>query len=198
MKKDRLKQQIDFLIEVDKLKNVFRQSFITSNDRNENDAEHSWHMAMFITILEEYAPEDTNILKVIKMALIHDLVEIYAGDTFLYSDTSNDEKLLKETESAEKIFSILPDDQKQEFLSLWEEFEEKNTNESKFCATIDRVQPILLNYLTEGGTWKKYNVCKSQVLDKGFAIFEYANPEIKNYILEIIEDSVKKGYLINK
>lgn len=192
----RLKKQMDFLIEIDKLKNVFRQSFIASNDRNENDAEHSWHMAMFITILEEYAPQNTDILKVIKMALIHDLVEIYAGDTFLYSDTTNEDKIQKEAEAAEKIFSLLPTEQKIEFIRLWEEFEDKNTNEARFCATIDRIQPILLNYLTEGGTWKKYSVRKEQVLSKGFAIFEYADPKLKEYILDIIEESVEKGYLI--
>lgn len=193
---DKLKKQMAFLIEIDKLKNIFRQSLISDKSRNENDAEHSWHMAMYATILEEYAPKGTDILKVIKMALVHDIIEIYAGDTFLYDEEMTKSKEKREKEAAEKIYSILPDKQCKEIKALWEEFEQKQTNEAIFCATIDRIQPIILNYLTEGGTWKKHNVKKDMVLKKGYLIFEYADERLKKYVLDIIDESVEKGYLL--
>lgn len=193
---ERLKRQMNFLIEIDKVKNIFRQSLISDKSRNENDAEHSWHMAMYALILEEYAPKGTDILKVIKMALIHDIVEIYAGDTFLYDEEFTKSKEKREKEAAEKIYSLLPDEQGREIKSLWEEFEKKQTKEAIFCSTIDRVQPIILNYLTEGGTWKKHNVKKDMVLKKGYLIFEKADERLKQYVLNIIDESVKLGYLL--
>ncbi len=193
---ERLKKQMEFLIEIDKLKNIFRQSLIADKSRNENDAEHSWHMAMYAIILEEYAPKDTDILKVIKMALIHDIIEIYAGDTFLYDEEMIKSKEKREKEAAEKIYSILPKEQGEEIKSLWLEFEQKQTNEAIFCATLDRIQPIILNYLTQGGTWKKYNIKKEMVLKKGYLIFERADERIKKFILDIINESVEKGYLL--
>lgn len=193
---EKLKKQISFLIEIDKLKNVFRQSLISDKSRNENDAEHSWHMAMYATILEEYAPKGTNILKVIKMALVHDIIEIYAGDTFLYDEEMTKSKEKREKEAAEKVYSILPSEQGKEIKSLWEEFEQKKTNEAIFCATLDRIQPIILNYLTEGGTWKKHNVTKEMVLKKGYLIFENADERLKKFVLNIINESVEKGYLL--
>ncbi len=193
---EKLKKQMSFLIEIDKLKNIFRQSLISDKSRNENDAEHSWHMAMYATILEEYAPKGTNILKVIKMALVHDIIEIYAGDTFLYDEEMTKSKEKREKEAAEKIYSILPSEQGKEIKSLWEEFEQNKTNEAIFCATLDRIQPIILNYLTEGGTWKKHNVTKEMVLKKGYLIFENADERLKKFILNIINESVEKGYLL--
>lgn len=193
---ERLKKQMEFLIEIDKLKNIFRQSLIADKSRNENDAEHSWHMAMYAIILEEYAPKDTDILKVIKMALIHDIIEIYAGDTFLYDEEMIKSKEKREKEAAEKIYSILPKEQGEEIKSLWLEFEQKQTNKAIFCATLDRIQPIILNYLTQGGTWKKYNIKKEMVLKKGYLIFERADERIKKFILDIINESVEKGYLL--
>ena len=193
---ERLKKQMEFLIEIDKLKNIFRQSLIADKSRNENDAEHSWHMAMYAIILEEYAPKDTDILKVIKMALIHDIIEIYAGDTFLYDEEMIKSKEKREKEAAEKIYSILPKEQGEEIKSLWLEFDQKQTNEAIFCATLDRIQPIILNYLTQGGTWKKYNIKKEMVLKKGYLIFERADERIKKFILDIINESVEKGYLL--
>ncbi|WP_317366416.1 HD domain-containing protein [uncultured Tyzzerella sp.] len=193
---ENLKKQMNFLIEIDKLKNVFRQTLISDKSRNENDAEHSWHMAMYAVILEKYAPKGTDILKVIKMALIHDIIEIYAGDTFLYDEELTKSKEKREKEAAKKIYSILPDKQGKEIKALWEEFEEKQTKEAIFCATIDRIQPIILNYLTQGGTWKKHNVKKDMVLKKGYLIFEKADERLKQYVLEIIEESVKLGYLL--
>ena len=192
----KLKKQMSFLIGIDKLKKIFRQSLISDKSRNENDAEHSWHMAMYATILEEYAPKGTNILKVIKMALVHDIIEIYAGDTFLYDEEMTKSKEKREKEAAEKIYSILPSEQGKEIKSLWEEFEQNKTNEAIFCATLDRIQPIILNYLTEGGTWKKHNVTKEMVLKKGYLIFENADERLKKFILNIINESVEKAYLL--
>lgn len=193
---EKLKKQMNFLIEIDKLKNIFRQSLISDKSRNENDAEHSWHLAMYATILEEYAPKGTDISKVVKMALIHDIIEIYAGDTFLYDEELTKSKEKREKAAAEKIYAILPEQQGKEIKALWEEFEEKKTKEAVFCATIDRIQPIILNYLTEGGTWKKHNVKKDMVLKKGYLIFEMADERLKQYVLDIIDESVKRGYLL--
>lgn len=193
---EKIKKQMSFLIEIDKLKNIFRQSLISDKSRNENDAEHSWHMAMYAIILEEYAPKDTDILKVIKMTLIHDIIEIYAGDTFLYDEEMTKSKEKREKEAAEMIYSLLPSTQCNEIKSLWEEFEKKQTKEAIFCATLDRIQPIILNYLTEGGTWKKHNVKKQMVLEKGYLIFEKADEKLKQYVLNIIDESVERGYLL--
>lgn len=193
---EKLKKQMEFLMEIDKLKNIFRQTLIADKSRNENDAEHSWHMAMYATILEEYAPENTDILKVIKMALVHDIIEIYAGDTFLYDEEMTKSKEKREKEAAEKIYSILPTEQGKEIKSLWEEFEQKQTKEAIFCATLDRIQPIILNYLTQGSTWKKHNVKREMVLNKGYLIFEKADERLKQFVLDIINESVEKGYLL--
>ncbi|MDE6357851.1 MAG: HD domain-containing protein [Eubacteriales bacterium] len=193
---DKLKKQMEFLIEIDKLKNIFRRSFISDKSRRENDAEHSWHMAMYAIILEEYAPKGIDILKVIKMALVHDLIEIYAGDTFLFDEEMIKSKQKREKEAAEKIYSMLPDEQCMEIKALWEEFEEKQSNEAIFCATLDGIQPIMLNYLTEGGTWKEYNIKKDMVLKKGYLVFEKSHPIIKEFMLNILEESVQKGYLL--
>lgn len=193
---DKLKKQMEFLIEIDKLKNIFRRSFISDKSRRENDAEHSWHMAMYAIILEEYAPKGIDILKIIKMALVHDLIEIYAGDTFLFDEEMIKSKQKREKEAAEKIYSMLPDEQCMEIKALWEEFEEKQTNEAIFCATLDGIQPIMLNYLTEGGTWKEYNIKKDMVLKKGYLVFEKSHPIIKEFMLNILEESVQKGYLL--
>lgn len=193
---DKFKKQMEFLIEIDKLKNILRQSLISDMSRNENDAEHSWHMAMMCVILEEYTEEGTDILKVIKMALIHDVVEIYAGDTFLYDEENTKSKQKREIDACEKIYSILPKEQCNYFKALWNEFEEKQTKEAIFCSILDRVQPILLNYLTKGGTWKKHKISKDMVLKKGYIIFEKSHPQIKEFILNILEESVQKGYLL--
>ena len=146
---DRLQQQIAFLLEVDKLKQIFRQTYLLDETRKENDAEHSWHFAMFALILAEYAPEPVDILKVIKMALVHDLVEIDAGDTFLYDEAGNADKAEREAKAADRIFALLPEEQGGELRTLWEEFEEKKTPEAKFAGAMDRFQPFLHNCNTQ-------------------------------------------------
>ena len=185
-----------FIIEIDKLKSVFRQSLLTDGSRHENDAEHSWHLCMLAITLEEYAWKGTDILKCIKMLLIHDIVEIYAGDTYLYDEEGNKDKEEREKKSAEKIYGILDDIQKKEFMDLWIEFDNGKTKEAIFANILDRVQPIMLNYLTEGKMWIKNKISREQVLDKAWRVFEFAHTDISLYIMRIIEESVDKGYLL--
>ena len=144
---------MDFLIEINKLKSIFRQSLLPEDGRNENDAEHSWHICMYAIILAEYAPSDIDMLKCIKMLLIHDLVEIYAGDTYLYDDKGNEDKEIRENNAAEKLYSMI-EEQGEELRDLWLEFDRCESEEAIFANTLDRIQPLLLNYLTEGKLWK--------------------------------------------
>lgn len=192
---ERLSQQMEFLIEVDKLKEIFRQSLLADSSRHENDAEHSWHMAMMAIILKEYAPEGTDILHSIKMMLIHDLVEIYAGDTYLYDEKGNADKDEREKLAADKIFGLLPKEQGEEIKALWYEFEACETKESGFANTLDRLQPVLLNYLTKGVMWQKHGVSSDMVIKKGYRLMENADEKIKAYYLKLINESVEKGYL---
>lgn len=189
-------RQMDFIIEIDKLKNVFRQSLLSDGSRHENDAEHSWHLCMLAMTLSEYAEEGTDILKCVKMMLIHDIVEIYAGDTYLYDEEGMKDKAEREMKSAEKIYGILEEEQKKEFMNLWIEFDEGETKEAIFANILDRVQPIMLNYLTKGKMWIKNGICKKQVVDKGWRIFQLAHPDIAEYMMKIIDESVEKGYLL--
>lgn len=192
--KDRLKKQIEFIIEVDKLKNIMRQSYIADGSRNENDSEHSWHLALMAFILSEYANETIDVLKVIKMVLIHDLVEIDAGDTYAYDDKGNEDKYERECKAADRIFNILPKDQAIEIRNLWDEFEERNTSEAKYAAALDRVQPIILNYITNGKAWIDHGIYKEQVIKRNIHTGE-GSEVIWDYIMSIIESAVKKGYL---
>ena len=187
---------MNFIIEIDKLKSVFRQSLLSDGSRHENDAEHSWHLCMLAITLEEYAEAGTDILKCIKMALIHDIVEIYAGDTYLYDEEGNKDKAEREMKSAEKIYGLLAENQKKEFFDLWLEFDAGKTKEAVFANILDRVQPILLNYLTKGKMWLKNNIRKEQVLNKSWRVFKEAHPDISEYMMRIINESVEKGYLL--
>ncbi|HHU78015.1 MAG TPA: HD domain-containing protein [Clostridiales bacterium] len=192
---DRLGQQIRFIVEIDKLKQVFRQSALIGDRRKENDAEHSWHLAAMAMLLTEYVKEEgVNLLRVIKMLLIHDLVEIDAGDTFAYDEKGNEDKEEREMQAAERIFSLLPSDQADEVWRLWREFEEKETPEARYAASIDRLQPLLLNYHTEGYTWKMPGVNREKVYER-MAVIKESMPRVWEAVEEIIEDSVKKGYL---
>ena len=140
----RLEKQIQFIKEIDKLKQIFRQNIVIGTERNENDAEHSWHLAMMVILFSEYSTDkDIDILKVVKMVLIHDLVEIDAGDTFCYDEKGYEDKEEREQKAAQKLFSLLPSDQAKEILDLWNEFEQLNTPESRFAAGIDRFQPLI-------------------------------------------------------
>jgi putative hydrolase of HD superfamily len=192
---DRLSRQIDFLVLADRLKDIFRQTVNTKTRRQENDAEHSWHLALMSLILYEYLDEKgVNLLKVMKMLLIHDLVEIFAGDTFCYDVEGVKGQLKRENGAAEKMFPILPSDQAKELRALWDEFVEMKTPEARYAAALDRLQPLLLNYNTEGHAWKKHGIRKPQVLERNKHI-EKASKRLWTYARGLIDSSVEKGYL---
>lgn len=188
-------QQINFIIEIDKLKSIWRQTTLIDGSRRENDAEHSWHLAVMTMLLSEYAnKKDIDVLRVMKMVIIHDLVEIDAGDTFAYDQEGYKDKEKREEEAANRIFSILPKDQYKEIYHLWREFEEGHTPEARFAAALDRVQPLLHNYYTEGGTWKQHNVTLDQVT-KRFEPIKEGSEVLGKLVEEIINESVAKGYI---
>ena len=187
---ERLKKQMEFIIEVDKLKDIIRQTNLTNGERKENDAEHSWHLALMAVFLSEYAKEPVDVLQVIKMVLIHDLVEIDAGDTYLYDEAGNGTKAAREQKAAERIFNILPGDQAEELFQLWQEFEDRKTPESKFANTLDRIQPVLLNDATEGRAWREHDVCIDQIMSKN----EYTSQGsdvLWAYIQEVFEKNIE-------
>lgn len=168
----RLRQQIEFIAEIDRLKNIVRRNTLIDRSRRENSAEHSWHISMLAIVLAEYANEPVDVLHCVKMLLIHDLVEIDAGDTFCYDETGQLDKEAREQAAADRLFAILPDDQARELRALWDEFEAAETPESKFANALDRVQPVLLNYRSGGGTWKEFNVSLEQIMQRNRPIAE--------------------------
>ena len=190
---ERLKKQIDFLIEIDKLKGILRQSLVLNGTRRENDTEHSWHMATSAFILREYFKKDIDMAKVIKMVLIHDVVEILAGDTPAYSNYSAEEKYQKEVASAKETFGILPEDQKKEYIDLWNEFEDMETDESKFANACDRFQGFIQNVTSDAHTWRKFSPKKSRILKRMRPIIEYI-PEVYNgYIKDYLQKYIDLG-----
>lgn len=195
---ERLKMQFQFLVEIDKLKLIKRQTrLLCDKSRQENDAEHSWHLALYVMILSEYSNnQNLDWLKVIKLVLIHDLVEIYAGDVFVYDQTMREGKKERELQAAKQLFSILPSDQHQEIHSLWEEFENRATPESKFAAVVDRLQPFLHNYFSDGGTWLQAAVTKSKESQVMSVIGENSN-ELGEFIKMAIEEAVLDGRLLS-
>ncbi len=197
MEKNRLEQQLEFCLEIDKEKQIQRQTYLADGSRKENDAEHAWHMAVMTLLLSEYANEQIDVLKTIAMLLIHDLVEIDAGDTYAYDETANATKSEREQAAAQRLFGILPEDQKKWFRNLWEEFEAWDTPEAKFAHTMDHIQPIMLNAASDGKSWVEHGVHLEQILKRNArtaegsaAIWEYAQ---KNYL----EPNVKNGRIIN-
>lgn len=195
MDNKRLLKQIEFIVEIDKIKQVFRQNVVIGTSRNENDAEHSWHLAIMAILLSEYAvAKEIDVLRVVKMVLIHDLVEIDAGDTFCYDEKANEDKEQREQIAAQRLFNILPSDQAKEICELWCEFEELNTPEARFAVCLDRLQPLILNYNTNGHTWKKPGVISTKVLKRNEPLQENT-PLLWEYVKEAIEDSIEKGYL---
>lgn len=190
---ERFEKQLGFLKEIDGMKNILRQTMLVDYSRRENDAEHSWHFAVTAMILEEYAEEKIDLLRVLKMALIHDLVELDAGDTFAYDKTGNQDKKARETVAAERIFGLLPDEQGQEYRSLWEEFDAMQTKDAMYAACIDRIQPFINNYFTRGHTWRKGHVKPEQVYERMKPICT-AMPKLWDFVTFVIEDSIRKGY----
>lgn len=195
MDEKRFKQQMKFLVEADKMKTIMRQTLLIDKSRQENDAEHSWHFALMAMVLFEYAySPKVDMLRVLKMALIHDLVEIYAGDTFAYDDVGYEDKLKREEEAADKLFGLLPDDQGKEYRELWEEFDEMQTPDAIYASAIDRLQPLVNNYLTDGHTWSFPGVDSSKVYKRASKIKE-ALPELWGFVDHMLQDSIKRGLL---
>ncbi|CDM67530.1 HD domain family protein [Clostridium bornimense] len=192
---DRLKKQLDFMIEIDKVKEIIRMTYIASGNRRENDAEHSWHLAVMTFLFSEYIDDDVDITKVMKMVLIHDLVEIYAGDTFAFDEKGYEDKEERERNAAEKLFSILPEDQYKEFKGLWEEFEECQTKEAKYGAMLDRLQPLVLNYVVGGGSWKDNNISAEQVYKRNEITLKEGPEEFKEIINFVVNECLEKGYI---
>ena len=188
----RLLKDMEFIIELDKMKSILRQTSLINEDRREDDAQHSWHISVM-----EYSNEKVDVLKVIKMLLTHDLVEIYAGDTFCYDKAGNSDKREREVVAAEKIFGILDEGKGKELRALWDEFEEMKTPEALFAASMDRLQPMLNNYHNSGGTWKKFDVEKSEIY-KRIGPVKDSSDELWNYVEFMLEDAFNKGFINRK
>lgn len=195
MKKlSRLLMQMEFIKEIDKLKYIQRKTKLFNSERHENDAEHSWHLAMMVIVLAEYSNEPIDILKVLKMVLLHDIVEIDAGDTFLYDTTKNHSNTDEELIAAHRIFGLLPEDMTKDFTDTWIEFEEGETNEAKFAKAMDRLEPILQNISNQGGTWTEFNVSFETVYQK-IAGIKNGSVFLWDHVEEIIEDFRKNTSL---
>lgn len=194
MASERLLKDIEFIVELDKMKSILRQTTLIDKSRRENDAEHSWHISVMAMVLSEYANEEVDLFKVIKMLLVHDLVEIYAGDTFCYDKKGNSDKKERELKAADKIFGMLSEDKAIEMRELWDEFEEMKTKEALFAASMDRLQPIFSNYFSGGGTWTKFGITKAEV-HKRVAPLEKSSTELWEFTLKLIDDAVDRGYI---
>ena len=191
---ERMDRQINFILELDKEKNILRQTHLTGHGRRENDAEHSWHLAVMAYLLKEYANEPIDIARVMIMCLIHDAVEIDAGDTYAYDKEGLSTQKEREAKAADRIFGILPADQRDEFRGIFEEFEANETPEARFAHAMDNFQPLLLNNSNNGGDWKEHDVCLEQVLGRQNKT-KLGSEEIFARTMEILEDNVKKGTL---
>lgn len=196
MDKERLKKQFAFFQEIDKEKEIFRQTYLADASRKENDAEHAWHMAIMTVILSEYANEEIDVLKTVTMLLIHDIVEIDAGDTYAYDPEGKKTQKERERKAADRIFHLLPDDQADKMYELWEEFEAQQTPEAKFARTMDNIQPMMLNDASNGLSWDEHQVKLSQILkrnertaDGSEQIWEYAKEEF-------LQKNIQAGHII--
>jgi putative hydrolase of HD superfamily len=196
---EELNKQLDFVIELDRLKGVYRQALLKSDDnRFENSAEHSWHITLTAQILHEYAVEKVNITRVMSMLLIHDIVEIDAGDMFAFSDQKNHtEQAEKEVAAATRIFGLLPEKQFQHYKKLWLEFENDESVDARFAKAMDRILPLLQNMRNEGGSWARHDVSKSQVINRNNHL-EGLAPQLWSYVCEQIDVAVAKGWLRNE
>lgn len=191
---DRLEQQLQFIVEIDKVKNIFRQTYLADGNRKENDAEHSWHIALMAYLLQEYAEEPVDVPKVMLMVLIHDLVEIDAGDTYAYDTVGAKTKRERELRAAERIFGILPEDQGRYLRSLWDEFEEYETPDAKYAHLLDNFQPLLLNDAGGGKSWKEHEVKKSQIYRRNEKIPEISG-EVWKKMQQIIQKHIELGHV---
>lgn len=194
---DKLLRQISFIKEIDKLKYIQRKTKLLNSDRHENDAEHSWHLAIMTIVLAEHSDKPIDILKVVKMVLIHDIVEIDAGDTFIYDTAKSHSNTEEELLAAKRIFGLLPAEQAEEFIAIWEEFEEGNTDEAKFAKSMDRLEPLLQNTSNNGGTWAEFNVSYEKVYEKK-KIIKNGSTSVWNYAENLLNESVESGILAKR
>lgn len=191
---ERIKKQMEFSLEIDKVKNIFRQTHLSGHGRNENDAEHSWHMAVMAYVLREYANEEVDIAKVMLMCLIHDIVEIDAGDTYAYDEKNLLTQKEREDAAKERIFSILPAEQKEELIALFDEFEAYETPESKFAHVMDNLQPLMLNHSNGGSDWREHEVRSEQVY-KRQSKSKLGSEKLFEITDKMIQENIKKGNL---
>ncbi|MFM8848385.1 MAG: HD domain-containing protein [Actinomycetota bacterium] len=192
---DRLQQQLDFLMEIDRLKSVNRQTLITDRSRRENTAEHSWHLAMFAFVLAEHANEDVDLLHVLQLCLIHDIVEIDAGDTFAYDTSAYSDKDEREQRAADRLFGLLPADQHARLRALWEEYEAMETAESRFANAVDRMQPAMLNHMVgEMSTWREHGISEPQAVKRLLPIGD-GSDRLWQHTREVIAEAVRRGNL---
>jgi len=194
MNTQQLLDQITFIKEIDKVKYIQRKTKLFNSDRCENDAEHSWHLALMAIVLAEHSNEPIDVLKVVKMVLIHDIVEIDAGDVFMYDTVKNHDNTDEERLAANRIFGLLPEKQAQELIAIWEEFEVGETNEAKFARSMDRLEPLLQNTSNNGGTWKEFGVKYDKVYEKK-SVIKNGSESLWNYAEGLINESVEKGIL---
>ena len=191
---DRLNQQLKFIQEIDKLKGILRKTLLMDSSRQENTAEHSWHLVVMAVLLHEHAKEKIDILKVLKMLAVHDIVEVDAGDTFAYDEKATKDKKQREAAAAKRIFNILPPDQAKEIHDLWDEFEERKTPEARFANAIDRLQPVMHNYHTKGVSWRENNVSKDRIIKRNKSI-EDGSPILWKHAEELIKKAVEKEFI---
>jgi putative hydrolase of HD superfamily len=194
---DRLEQQLTFILEADKLKSIERRTPLVDNSRQENSAEHSWHLALAALALAEYAPAGTDVAHAIRLAIVHDLVEIDAGDTFAYDPVHHASKAERELAAAKRIFGLLPADQHTQFRQWWDEFEAQQTPASRFANVLDRLQPLLLNMQAGGGSWTTHHVARSQVLRRMHPI-QLWMPAAWPYVLDVIDRACAAGMIVDE
>lgn len=194
MEFERLLKQLEFIREIDKVKYIFRKTRLFNSPRHENDAEHSWHLAIMALLLSEHANEQVDVLKVLKMLLIHDIVEIDAGDIFLYDSVVNHTNTEAEQKAAERIFGLLPAQQATEYIAIWDEFEASETPEAKFARAMDRLEPLLQNVSNNGGTWKEFSVNYEKVIEKK-SVIKNGSETLWAFAKQLIDDSVEQGIL---
>ena len=190
----RLDQQLKFTAEIDKMTGILRRTMLVDGSRRENDAEHSWHIAVMALLFEEYANQPVDVSRAVKMCVVHDLIEIYAGDTFAYDTKGNLDKAQREQAAADKLFAMLPPEQGQEIRSLWEEFDAMQTPDAKYAACMDRLQPFLHNTLTQGHTWVGSGTCRSMV-EKRMAIIKEFMPQVYPWVEQNLDNAIQKGWL---
>ena len=194
MSDDRLQRQIRFILEIDALKGVLRRTYLPGADRPENSAEHSWHVAVMAVLLAEHANETVDVARVVRMLLIHDVVEVDAGDTYVYDTAGAEAKAEREVRAADRVFGLLPEDQGRELRALWEEFEEGRTAEARFAAALDRLMPVLHNVHTGGRSWREHGITADRVIARNARMSE-GSEALWEYARSLIEDAVEKGHL---